>query len=250
MKLNNKNGGFTLIELMIVVAIIAIIASVAIPKLMSARLAANESAAISTLRSISSSQAQFQSTASVDSDGDGGGEYGYFGEMSGAMPLREYDPVADAPTIGADLLQPAMLSGAFGDVEADGAGDGVVARSGYYFKMFLPQATAGGTTDAQPEDPAGGATAGSEPDPNNCEILWCCYAWPVEAGKSGNRTFFINQDGDVLQFANKAGTYSDLANGPAFDAAFSDATGGTDMSAPLAINGATANDGNLWTVLQ
>ena len=250
MKLNNKNGGFTLIELMIVVAIIAIIASVAIPKLMSARLAANESAAISTLRSISSSQAQFQSTASVDSDGDGGGEYGFFGEMSGAMPLREYDQATDAPTIGVDLLSPAMLSGAFGDVEADGAGDGVVARSGYYFKVFLPQATLAGITGAQPEDAAGGATAGSEPDPNNCEILWCCYAWPVEAGKSGNRTFFINQDGDVLQFGNKAGTYSDLANGPAFDAAFSDATGGTDMSAPLAINGATANDANLWTVLQ
>jgi len=41
-----RNAGFSLIELMIVVAVIVIIAAMAIPSLLHARMAANESAAV------------------------------------------------------------------------------------------------------------------------------------------------------------------------------------------------------------
>ena len=55
--------GFSLIELLIVVAIILIIAAIAIPSLLRARMAANESAMVGDIRTFISSEATFSSTA-------------------------------------------------------------------------------------------------------------------------------------------------------------------------------------------
>ena len=52
--------GFSLIELLIVVAIILIIAAIAIPNLLSARIQANESSAVGTLRTLNTAQQNYQ----------------------------------------------------------------------------------------------------------------------------------------------------------------------------------------------
>src|SRR6266699_275918 len=90
--MRNKEKGFSLIELLIVVAIILIIAAIAIPNLLRSKIATNESAAVSALRTINTSSVAYSTTY-----GQYPGTLGSLGPMaSGGTPSSTLADLIDS----------------------------------------------------------------------------------------------------------------------------------------------------------
>lgn len=184
-----------------------------------ARLRANETAAIATLRNIISAQSQFQATAIADENQNGVGEYGSFGELSGAKPVRE-----------GRVMNPPVLSSAFRKIE-----HGRAKRSGYYYKIFLPRAGGDGLAEH-----ADGGFLAHVVDPKAAETTWCVYAWPVERGVTGERCFFVNQAGDI--FTTNDAKYGGVDEPPSYAAFDPGSVGITGAVAPEGVGG----DRGVW----
>jgi len=236
------DSGFTLIELMIVIAIIAIIAAIAIPNLLAAKLSANETAAIATLRSLITSQAQVSAVVKIDADNDGRGEYGTFLELTGTIGVRKaYSgsgvPSSDFSALG-QPLNPPLLSSVMARMDVNG----FVTKSGYAYMVFLPDATlpAGFVHETGPSSTPGLGGGSNSIGVDLAESYWIAYAQPVAVGNSGNRRFFSSMRGDILQSPNegKFGGVGAAINGAS-------ALRGTGITSEPAV-GTTGQDGELW----
>jgi type IV pilus assembly protein PilA len=93
-----KQKGFSLIELLIVVAIILIIAAIAIPNLLRSKIAANESSAVGSIRTINTSEVTYSSTWGT-------------GFATNLATLGGASPCVTASALTACLIDPVLTAG-------------------------------------------------------------------------------------------------------------------------------------------
>ena len=204
--------GFTLIELMIVIAIIAVIAAIAIPGLLAAQRSSNERNASTSLKTITTAQADFRSN---DRDGNRTSDfwtadvYALFG-MIGITGSSTAAP-ADSATASnhIKLLEPS-LAGAdgltqqtlYGNVEFGPAIVNGSPKAGYVFRALHNEVTGGTSTPLQND--TDGAT----------QFYAACHdvdrfgfiAFPVSLN-SGKLCFVVNEDNTIWKY-NLPSTYN------------------------------------------
>src|SRR5581483_4491964 len=94
--MRNKQKGFSLIELLIVVAIILIIAAIAIPNLLRSKMAANEASAVGSLRTLNTACVSYSTT---------------YGQFPNALTDLQSDGSGTATSTAADLIDSVLAAG-------------------------------------------------------------------------------------------------------------------------------------------
>jgi type IV pilus assembly protein PilA len=116
--MRTRQKGFSLIELLIVVAIILIIAAIAIPNLLRSRMAANEASAVGSIRTLNTSAVTYSSTY------PGAGYPASLVAMGGANPCT-------ALSTNACLIDAVLAAGTKSGYTFTWTGDGATPSVGY-----------------------------------------------------------------------------------------------------------------------
>lgn len=240
--MTRRANGFTLIELMIVVAIIAIIAAIAIPSLLKSRLVANETSAAGALRNVHAIEAAFRQN---DSDANGIPDFwtedwsGLFRIADGAgrpsalidVALAKADGAPAAATAAPRPFLTAMLV----------AGNGA-EKSGYFFRAMTSDNSAPAVLPYQ--------TDGADIDANLWEnsAKYGFTGFP-QTYVVGINIFITTEDGVV--WARDLGFIGAGGAAPAGAAVLPNATGGqTSWPSGPGTSDLSAAPGGPWRVIQ
>ena len=223
--LRTRERGWTILEVLLVLALVGLLLAIALPNFRASRIRNDEAAAVRTLREIAKAQAMVRAAALVDEDGDGRGEHAILAELAGEANPRTY---AGGPAGRYTAALPQFAR------RLSPEGEGTIC--GYRFRVWLPgpRGKAVGEASGKPSGPL---------DPSLAADTWCAYAWPEKTGDSGNRVFFVNQNGDVFQSANGKTQWAGKEKAPPPTAAFR----GVGITAIIAV-GTTGGDGEVWKV--
>ena len=197
--------GFTLIELMIVIAIIAIIAAIAIPGLLSSQRASNERNASTSLKTLSSAEADFRAN---DRDWNHVNDFwtanvaGLYTMTSSAVTGAALNSTSD-PSIKLIELSVASADTDASTPTAGGENSDLTnfavpsAKAGYWYMALVTDATLGATTEATYKlDTGGTPTMGSVHNTSKFGFL----AYP-DSQSAGKYVFIVNENNTIFRSA-------------------------------------------------
>jgi len=213
--------GFTLIELMIVIAIIAIIAAIAIPGLLSSQRASNERNASTSLKTLTSAQADFRAN---DRDGNKINDFW-------TADVKSLYTMTNATVLGNSnsTLDPAIKLIELSIASADANGALAVAggenaaltnfavfstKAGYWYNALVSDAGTTGLESTYQQDTGGTPNMGSVH--NVWRFGFVC--WP-DSQSAGKFVFIIDENNTIFRSATTGSLRPSAATPPGVAAA-------------------------------
>jgi len=210
------NKGFTLIELMIVIAIIAIIAAIAIPGLLSSQRASNERNASTSLKTLTSAEADFRAN---DRDWNHVNDF-WTADVKGLYTMTSAAIIGSSNATSDPIIKLIELS------VASAAADGSTfsnsenaaltnfavssAKAGYWYQALVTDNAFAGSAEATYKlDTAGSPTMGSCHNTSKFGFL----AFP-DSQSAGKYVFVVNENNTIFRSATSGAVKTGTTNPP------------------------------------
>jgi prepilin-type N-terminal cleavage/methylation domain-containing protein len=214
--MKTRNQGFTLIELMIVIAIIAIIAAIAIPGLLSSQRASNERNASTSLKTLTSAEADFRSN---DRDWNHVNDF-WTADVKGLYTMSSAAVAGSSNSTLDPAIKLIELSIASADADATRAGPTdncdlssfavPSAKAGYWYQaLILDDSIAGAVESTYKTDTGGTPTMGTVHNTSKFAFL----TFP-DSQSAGKYCFIVNENNTIFRSATSGAVKTGTSNPP------------------------------------